>query len=101
MDKSTVVTLVKPVYKIDALNQYAPAGETMQEVFCRVDSVSQSEWASAAQSGFKAAYRVIVWADEYGGATAAILDGQRYGIYRTYQRNGDEIELYLERKVGA
>lgn len=96
-----MVTLVKPVYRRDGLNQYVSDGEIKQDVYCKVDSVSQSEWSTAAQNGFKAAYRIIVWADEYGGATAAILDGQRYGIYRTYQPNADEIELYLERKVGA
>lgn len=101
MDKSTTITLVKPKYKCDALNQYVPDGEILQDVFCRVDSVTRTEWAAAAQNGMKAAYRVTIWADEYGGATAAVLDGKRYGIYRTYQPNGDEIELYLERKVGA
>lgn len=101
MDNSAVITLVKPKYKLDALNQYVPDGEILQEVYCKVSSVTRTEWAAAAQKGLKAVYRVTVWVDEYGGATAAVLDGQRYGIYRTYQPNGDEIELYLERKVGA
>jgi hypothetical protein len=29
------------------------------------------------------------------------LDGKKYGIYRTYERNQDYIELYCERKGGV
>ena len=49
----------------------------------------------------KAAYCVTVWADEYNGEQTAVLDGVRYSIYRTYQPNTEEIELYLQQKVGT
>ncbi len=101
MDKSAIVTLVTPVPESDTINQYVNSSEVRRDVYCSVSSVSQSEWAAAGQNGFKAAYKLTIWADEYGGAAAAILDGLRYGIYRTYRKNGDELELYLERKVGA
>ena len=101
MDKSGEITLEKQTFRTDALKQRVPDKPEQRTVFCRINSVSRSEWSSAAQSGLKAAYRVTVWADEYHGETVAILDDVRYGIYRTYQPNADEIELYLERKVGA
>lgn len=101
MDSTGIVTLEIPRYKKDALNQYVPDGVTLQEVFCKVTSVTQSEWADAGRRGLKAEYRVTVWLDEYSGATAAIVDGVRYEIYRTYQSSADEIELYLGRKAGV
>ena len=39
--------------------------------------------------------------DEYQGEEIAILNGARYGIYRTYSPNGEEMELYLEQKAGV
>lgn len=101
MDKSRQITLEKPAYRMDALNQLVPDGVTSYTVFCSVKNVTRTEWADAAHLGMKATYCVTVWADEYGGETVAILDGVRYGIYRTYQPNPEEIELYLEQKAGV
>lgn len=101
MDNSQMITLETPSYRKDALNQFIPDGVTANEVCCKVTSVSRSEWSDAGRKGLKAEYRVTVWADEYNGATAAILNGVRYEIYRTYQSSGDEMELYLGRKVGV
>ena len=101
MDKTDILTLEKPKYKQDGLSQHIPNGVTTREVFCAKQNVKRSEWLTAAQLGFKAAWCVTIWADEYQGETVAILDGLRYGIYRTYQPNSEELELYLEQKVGA
>jgi len=101
MDKSKVITLEKPLYKQDSLNQFVRDGVALHVVYCAVSSVTRTEWTAAAHDGLKAAYRVTVWADEYQGEPVAILDGDRYGIYRAYQPNADEIELYLERKGGV
>lgn len=101
VDKSREITLEKPAYREDDLNQLVADGVTAQVVFCSVKNVTRTEWADAAQLGMKAAYCVTVWADEYSGENVAILDGVRYGIYRTYQPNSEEIELYLERKAGV
>ena len=101
MAKSKTITLVAPQYRVDALKQRVPDGEQLREVFCQIDSISRAEWHDAAQKGLKAAYKVTVWPDEYQGEVTAILDGKRYGIYRTYQSDPDNLELYLERKAGA
>lgn len=101
MDKSRQITLEKPAYREDALNQIVADGVLTQTVYCSVKNVSRTEWADAAQLGMKAAYCVTVWADEYSGENVAILDGVRYGIYRTYQPNPEEIELYLQQKTGV
>lgn len=101
MDKTAQITLVKPKYKLDALNQKIPDGEILREIYCEKKNLTRSEWFSAAQLSFKAAWCVTIWVDEYQGETTAILDDTRYGIYRTYQPNSEELELYLEQKAGA
>lgn len=101
MDKTDLITLEQEIYTKDALGQLIPGEPEKSTVYCRKDSVSRTEWLSAAQLGKKAAWRVTVWADEYHGEETSVLDGVRYGIYRTYQANADEVELYLEQKVGA
>lgn len=101
MDKTDLITLERVTYTKDSLEQLIPGEPELITLFCRKDSITRTEWLSAAQLGKKAAWRVTVWADEYHGEETAILDGVRYGIYRTYQASADEIELYLEQKVGA
>ena len=101
MDKTEIIILEAPKYKADELNQLIPDGNTTREIFCSVKSVTRSEWATAAQQGLKAAYCVTVWADEYQGETIAVLNGIRYAVYRTYQPNSEDIELYLQQKAGV
>lgn len=101
MDKTDIITLEAPKYKTDGIGQLVPDGVTTRDIFCRKENVKRSEWLSVAHLGRKAAWCVIIWADEYDGETAAILDGVRYSIYRTYQGNPEELELYLEQKVGV
>lgn len=101
MDKSELIILEKPKYRRDELGQLVKDGVTHREIFCRVQNIKRSEWAAAAHNGKRAAYCVIVWADEYQGEEVAILNGVRYGIYRTYSPNGEDMELYLEQKAGV
>ena len=101
MDKSDIVTLEATTYKQDAMCQYVPDGKTTRDIFCKIQNVKRSEWAAAATRGLKAAWCITIWADEYQGETVAILDGIRYGIYRTYRPNTEEMELYLEQKAGV
>lgn len=101
MDKSELIILEKPKYRHDELGQMVKDGVTNREIFCRVQNIKRSEWAAAAHNGKRAAYCVIVWADEYQGEEVAILNGVRYGIYRTYSPNGEDMELYLEQKAGV
>ena len=101
MTRECIVTLEAPTYGRDALNQIVKTGTAQLPVYCQIESVSQSEWSAAGLNGLKAEWRVTVWADEYRGATAALLDGVRYSIYRTFQLSEDMIELYLTRKAGV
>lgn len=100
MDRSNTITLVSVSYTQDAIGQPIPTEQT-STIFCNVRSVNRSEWAAAGQLGLKPEYMVTVFAPEYHGEEIAILNGVRYGIYRTYRDTGERLELYLERKVGV
>lgn len=74
--------------------------ETEKTVYCEVDSITQSEFYSAANTELNPEYRFTVFFGDYNGQPVVKYNGQRYAIYRTY-RTGDDLELYAERKVGA
>lgn len=61
--------------------------------------ISSSEFYAAAQSGIKPEVEMIIHTFEYEGELNAEYNGTQYSVIRTYQRNADEIELYLQRKV--
>ena len=74
--------------------------ETEREVFCKVESVSQTEFYQAANTEFNPEFRFTVFFDDYQGEALLAFNDNRYSIYRTY-RTGDDLELYAERKVGT
>ena len=99
MDRSNVVTLIKETYASDVIGQMI-ATEVSRDVFCNVQSVSQSEWFQAGQNGLKPEYKVTMFSPDYEGEKIVELNGTRYGVYRTYLRQDENLELYLEKKVG-
>ena len=74
--------------------------ETARQVFCKVSSVSQSEFFEAGRNGLNPEWRFVVFGADYGDEETVIYKNKRYGVYRTY-RDGDFIELYVERKGGT
>lgn len=93
-----VITLISQTYTLDDYGNNV-ATETMFDVFCEIDSITQSEFYAAANTELNPEYRFRVFFDDYDGQSVLEFDGKRYGIYRTY-RSGDYMELYAERKVG-
>lgn len=100
MDRSNVVTLISETYAPDSIGQMI-ATEVPSDVFCNVASVSQTEWFQGGQNGLKPEYKVTMFAPDYNNQKLVEFNGVRYGIYRTYLRNDELLELYLERKTGA
>lgn len=93
-----VIELGKPVIIEDnygnQIKEYS-----FKEVFAEVKSVSQSEYYTAAQNGFKPVYRFIL-ADyyDYDEEDTVLYGGVLYHIIRTY-RNGLQLELTVEKKI--
>lgn len=65
-----------------------------------VQSITQSEFATAGKKDIRPAHKFIIWNFEYSGQTELDYDGKRYTVYRTFKRNDDRIELYTEERSG-
>lgn len=74
--------------------------EQEKQIYCDVDSISQSEFFAAADTELNPQYKFTVFFGDYNGEDTVKYKGTRYAIYRTY-RTGDDLELYAERKIGA
>lgn len=75
--------------------------DTRTEIFAQKESISQSEFYKGGEAGLKPDFRLITAIIDYNGEREVELDGKKYGIYRTYERDQDYIELYCERKGGV
>ena len=74
--------------------------EIRKKAWCKVESISGREFARMGQNNIRPSCRVTIWANEYSEQDTVELGGKKYGVYRTYQPNPEEVELYLERKAG-
>lgn len=110
MDRSDVLILIKDFYEVDELGQRVPK-RLPRQIYCKVTSVTGSEWASAGQNGIRPEYRVIIFRHDYCGEETVniggfidgceVIGGMDYTVYRTYYRDTDEMELYLEKRAGS
>jgi len=96
---SDVLTLVSQTITVDAYGNES-AQESERTILCEVDSITQSEFFAAADTDLNPEYRFTIFFGDYQGEEICKFNGQRYAIYRTY-RTGDDLELYVERKIGA
>ena len=87
-------TVVTDVYGNEELT------EKDRQIYCEVDSISQSEFYAAADTELNPEYRFTIFFGDYEGEKILKYHNVRYAIYRTY-RAGDNLELYAERKIGA
>lgn len=100
-NKDTLIELIKVTAGTDAEGFPIDEQESTSKVWGCVTSVDRSEFYNAGQRNLKPEYRITIWAAEYDGEEIVEIDGERYGVYRTYRRDySDEIELYVERKAG-
>lgn len=93
-----VITLVTQTITTDKYGNEV-ATETEKIVFCKVDSISQTEFYAAANTELNPEYKFTIFFGDYEGEEVVVFNGARYSVYRTY-RTGDDLELYAERKIG-
>jgi len=101
VEKTDVISLIQVTRTQDSQKQWIEDEMPGRDVFCSLRSVTRAEWAAVGQRGVKPSVVATVWADEYDGELTAVYGGQRYRVYRTFQPNPEEIELYLEKKGGV
>lgn len=100
MNRNDVIYLVSESYEKNEYGVSAPVSSERM-VFCRVDSVTMSEFFEGGRNGLNPEFRFIVFAYDYHGETVVKYKGKTYGVYRTYLGQEDTIELYAERKGGT
>ena len=83
----------------DKLNQPIYTN-TSRTVLARRIPVSQGEFFSAGQIGISADYEFIISQFDYDGETMVSYNGQNLRVYRRYERNDNEVELYCELAIG-
>lgn len=103
MDRSIAFYLVEDTYNDDEIGQKI-ATQTKRLVYGRINSVTRAEWNAAGELGIKPEYEITMFGPDYKGEkTVEMVVGgktQYFGVYRTYQTLNDDLELYLEWKVG-
>lgn len=102
MNKSVTIDLLTKTYTTDDMGQkiYTTKERT---VFATLTSISRAEWTSYSQTGRQGlvpAYVATIFMGDYEGESQCVYAGQTYGIYRTYERDDEQVELYLEKKAG-
>lgn len=100
MDRSDIITLYKDTVTYDDYG-VAVKTRTGREVYCKVDSVTRSEFFEAGKAGLRPEYRMSMFFGDYEGETIVGYNGRMYSVYRTYMAKTDIIELYVERKTGT
>ena len=101
MNKAITIDLISKTYTIDTMGQRKPT-EKSTTVYATLQSISRAEWtsySSTGRSGLVPAYVALVFSGDYNGESVAEYEGVRYGIYRTYERDDEQVELYLEKKA--
>lgn len=69
-------------------------------VYANSTSITQSEYYNARNKGFKPELCLKINYFEYNGERFCIVNGIKYEIYRTYQKNNSEfIELFLKSDI--
>lgn len=100
MVRSDVITLVAVTRTQNEYGQWV-ASESTKDVYCEVDSVSQSEFFEGGRNGLNPEYRFTMFFADYNNEPIVEYKSQRYAVYRTYLNKNDKLELYVERKGGT
>ena len=98
--RSDVITLVAVTRTQNEYGQWV-ASESTKDVYCEVDSVSQSEFFEGGRNGLNPEYRFTMFFADYNNEPIVEYKSQRYAVYRTYRNKNDKLELYVERKGGT
>ena len=98
--RSDVITLVAVTRTQNEYGQWI-ASETTKQVYCDVDSVTQSEFFEGGRNGLNPEYRFTMFFADYNDEPIVEYKSKRYSVYRTYLKRNDKLELYVERKGGT
>ena len=96
-----ILELIKSTYAVDDYG-VRRATESSREVFCKVESVTRSEFFGGGRAGLNPDHKFTIFAGDYDGETIIQYEDARYSVYRVYHVPGtDYLEMYTERKGGT
>ena len=95
-----VLILIRQDMTADAYGVTRPT-KVYKQVYCKVGSITRSEFYNAGRSGLNPDFMFTVFAADYNGESVCEYRGKAYSIYRTYLNNSDYIELYVQREGGT
>jgi len=98
--RDDIIFLISNTIIEDGIGNQIPQ-EALREVFCNIDSISQTEYFQASQAGLKSQLKIIIFEFDYNGEKIVEYNAKRYSIYRTFLRDNERIELYLASKAGV
>lgn len=101
MDRSTPIGLIAAPRTRDEYGVLRAGEETVRTVFASVKSATGTEFHDGFRNGLNPQFVFTMFGPDYEGESVVEYGGSRYGVYRTYQRGGDLIELHAERKGGT
>lgn len=100
MDRSDIINLISETRAKNSFGIWETT-RTSRQVFCRVDSVTASEFFDGGRNGLNPEYRMTMFFGDYNGEQIIEYNGATYSVYRTYKAKTDIIELYVERRGGT
>lgn len=101
MDRSTPVCLISKPRQQDKDGVWRVGEETARAVFANVKSASSKEFFEGGRNGLNPQFVFTMFFYDYKGESVVEYGDARYGVYRTYRRGSDIIELHAERKGGT
>lgn len=96
MMRADVIDLITETASAHGVHQAVT--EQARTVYCTVQSVSRSEFYTAANAGMQPEYVfVLALAEDYQGERVVRYHGQKLRVIRTYVTEDDGIEITCER----
>ena len=100
MDRSDVISLISQNKYQDDLGVWRST-ISKKQVFCQVESISQTEFYEGGRNGLNPSFKFVVFYADYDNESIVEYKSETYAVYRTYLRKNDYLELYCERKGGT
>lgn len=98
-DWSEDIVLIAETFETDEYGNQVKTG-TERTIQATKRSIMMSEFYEAAQAGIRPEVSFIVHPYEYEGEQVVRYKNMNYSVIRLYEKNDEELEIYLQKKLG-
>lgn len=95
VDELTLVSVTEPDERVNSNGFAEPGKESRRTVFCNMKSVGYNEYFKSQQTGKVVERKCDVHKADYEGEDTVELNGKAYFVLKTYDIDGDTVELTL------